>query len=334
MMTAPARVRVAGAPGKGDGTMNLAARATERWPALPLEEWRETQATLHRWVQVVGKVKLALTPFRNEWWNVALGVTPRGLGSGNIPHAGLVFTIDFDLIDHALVIRVSDGRVETLPLVPMSVADFHARVLAMLAGLGIAVTINPLPAEIPDAVPFHLDTAHAAYDPVYAQRWWTIMLRTDSVLNAHAAGFVGKSSPVQFFWGSFDLSAARFSGRPADPPAGAPRWMQIAEQQENFCYGFWPGNITMSGITLGQPAFYAYMYPGPPGQGEATIRPDAAHFDPTLGEFILLYDDARRAASPERAMLEFFDSTYDALATRAGWDRQALERIPPRKDQP
>src|SRR5688572_7497945 len=207
-------------PSNGVLTMDLAAEATHGWPALPLEAWRETQETLHRWLQVIGKIKLALTPFRNEWWNVAFLVTPRGLSSGNIPHGARVFTIDFDVIDHALRIRLDDGRVRSMPLVPMTVADFYARTLDLLSGLGITVTINPLPAEIPDPVPFHLDTAHAAYDPDYVHRWWTILLRTDNILHIHAAGFVGKSSPVQFFWGSFDLSAARFSGRPADPPAG------------------------------------------------------------------------------------------------------------------
>lgn len=309
--------------------MDHANGPTAPWPALPLEGWRDTQETLHRWMQVVGKIKLALTPFRNEWWNVAFTVTPRGISSGNIPYEGLVFTIDFDFVRHAMDIRVSDGRVRSMPLVPTTVADFHARTLGMLAALGIEVRINPLPAEIPDPVPFHLDTDHASYDPDFARRWWDILTRTDSILHQHAASFVGKGSPNLFFWGSFDLSVARFSGRPAEPPAGAPRWLQIAEQQENFCCGFWPGNTTMSGVTLGQPAFYAYMYPGPPDHATLPVRPGPAHFDPTLGEFILLYDDARRAPSPERAILEFFDSTYDALATRAGWDRHVLERIPP-----
>jgi hypothetical protein len=302
----------------------------ETWPPLPLAAWRETQETLHLWTQIVGKVKLALTPFLNEWWNVAFSLTPRGWTTGPIPAGEEVFAVDFDFIDHRLLVHLSDGRTRVMPLVAQPVADFYAEFLGMLGALGIAVTINPLPAEIPAPISFAVDRTHASYDPAFAHRFWRVVLRTERVVQRFRSSFVGKSSPVNFFWGSFDLSATRFSGRPAEPPAGAPRFLRLAETQENYAGGFWPGNPTMTGLTLGEPAFYAYVYPEPAGFKAAAARPAAAHYNPDLGEFVLRYDDARRAPSPEQAILDFFQSTYETAATLAGWDRGALERTPPR----
>jgi hypothetical protein len=310
--------------------VSITVPAAEIWPALPLEDWRETQKTLHLWTQIVGKVKLALSPFWNEWWNIAFAPTPRGLTTGTMPAGAAVLAIDFDFVDHALFVRVSDGRTRAMPLIPRSVAAFYAELLALLGALGIDVAINPVSVELPDPISCDVDTEHASYDPEPVERWWRIMLRTEQVLQRFRSPFVGKSSPIHFFWGSFDLAATRFSGRPAAPPAGAPRFLQLAEDQENFAYGFWPGNATMSGVTLGEPAFYAYAYPEPPGIREAPIDPKAALYHSDLGLFLLRYGDARRAADPAQAILDFFQSTYAATATRATWDRRSLERIAPR----
>jgi len=304
------------------------APAPDIWPALPLDEWYDTQKTLHRWTQVVGKVKLALTPFLNEWWNVGFAVTARGLASGLIPAGDRTFSVDFDFIDHTLSIHTLDGRTETMPLVPQTVAAFYHAFMATLRGMGIEVTIDPLPVEIPDPVRFDLDETHRSYDPEPVERWWRIMAQTDMVLQQYRAPFSGKSSPVLFFWGSFDLNASRFSGRPADPPQGAPRFLQIAERQENVSCGFWPGNITMRGYTFGKPAFYAYIYPEPPGFKEAQVRPAAAYYHSTLGEYILEYEDVRNAAAPAQVIHAFFQSVYEAAADLGGWDRPSLEWSP------
>jgi hypothetical protein len=304
---------------------------TETWPALPLSAWRETQQTLHLWTQIVGKVKLELTPFLNEWWNIAFAVTPRGLTTGTIPAAAGAFAIDFDFVDHTLFVRASDGRTRAMPLIPRSVAGFYAELLATLHTMGIEVAINPISVELPEPIACDVDTEHASYDPESVRRWWWITVQTERILQQYRSSFVGKSSPVNFFWGSFDLNATRFSGRPADPPAGAPRVMQQAEDQENVACGFWPGNATMAGFELGESAFYSYVYPEPEGFRATAVLPEAASFHPDLGLFLLRYDDAQRAPSPEQAVLDFFQSTYEAAATLAGWDRQALERTPPRR---
>ena len=311
--------------------MTVANLKNEFWPALPLGAWRETQATLHLWTQVVGKVKLALSPFLTEWWNVAFSLTPRGLTTGTMPSATGAFAIDFDFIDHQLAINASDGRARKMPLVAKSVADFYRETIETLEELGITVKIDPLPSELPNSTPFDQDRDHSTYDPEFAQRWWRIMLQTESVMQRFRAPFIGKSSPVNFFWGSFDLSATRFSGRPATPPAGAPRFVQLAESQENFAYGLWPGNGVMTGKPLDEPAFYAYIFPEPPKFFEATVRPEAAFYDADLGEFVLRYEDARRAPSVDGAILDFFQSAYEAAATLGNWNRRALERDPPRR---
>jgi hypothetical protein len=300
--------------------------AQEAWPPLPFAAWRETQATLHMWTQIVGKVALELTPFLNEWWNIAFQVTPRGLTTGPIPAAERTFRLEFDFIAHALVIRGSDGAVQAIPLHPRSVADFYAELMATLASLGLEVTINPLPVEIPHPLRFDRDHVHAAYDGEAVQRWWRILVQIDNVVQRFRTPFVGKSSPVNVFWGSFDLSHTRFSGRPATPPAAWPRFMRLAEEQENFACGFWPGNAGPSGLTLGEPAFYAYIFPEPAGFQTAAVRPLAAAYHAGLGELIIPYDAVRQSAAPAEAVLDFFQSAYEAAATHAGWDRDVLER--------
>jgi hypothetical protein len=298
----------------------------ELWPALPWDAWHDTCETLHLWMQIVGKVKLALAPFLNEWWQVTFHVTARGLTTGPIPFQGGICDMEFDFVDHQLVVRTSDGRCTALALMPRSVADVYQHLMRALGALGIACRINPLPVEVPGAIPLDADQVHAAYDREYAHRWWVILTQIEGVLEQYRSSFVGKSSPIQFFWGSFDLNETRYSGHPATPPQGAPRYQQLAEDQENMACGFWPGNSSASGVTLGQPAFYAYSYPEPPGFKKASVRPNVAHYDERLGEFILLYEDARRSGEPARALRDFFDSAYDAAATLAHWDRSLLER--------
>jgi hypothetical protein len=295
------------------------------WPPLPLSAWQETLDTVHMLTQIMGKVKLALTPFQNEWWNVALLLTARGLTTGPIGYGQRLFQIDLDVLDHALVVRTSDGAAAVIPLRPRPVADVYAELMATLRSLGIEVTISTRPSEVPDPIPFDQDRVHDAYDPEAVERWWRVLAHTERVLQRFRTPFVGKSSPINFFWGSFDLNHTRFSGRPATPPSTWPRFMQIAEQRENFSCGFWPGNITASGVAFGEPAFYAYIFPEPPGLPQALIRPDAAYYDTTLGEFVLRYDDARQAPDPDAAILAFFESSYEVAATLAEWDRAALE---------
>jgi len=294
------------------------------WPDLPLGEWRETQETLHRWTQIVGKVKLELTPFLNEWWNVALSVTARGLTSGPIPYGNGAFEIAFDFIDHNLSIQTSDGRTRYLPLIPRSVADFYAEFFATLRALDIDVEINPIPVEIVDPISCELDRTRASYDADMVNRWWRMLVRTDTVLQHYRSWFSGKSSPIMFFWGSFDLTTVRFSGRPTAPPEGAPRFFQLAEDQENVACGFWPGNANYAGVLLGEPAFYAYIFPEPPDFAGAEVRPDAAAYHPELGQFILPYSAVRELPDPGAGILTFFESVYEVAATLAGWDIGAL----------
>ena len=281
------------------------------------------------WTQIVGKVKLELSPFLNEWWNVTFEVTARGMTTGLIPYRDRAFQIDFDFVDHNLFIHTDGGATKTMALVPRTVADFYGDFLDILASTGIEVTINPVPTEVPNPISCDTDRVHSSYDPDFVNRWWRIQVQTAKVLQRFRSPFVGKSSPIQFFWGSFDLSYTRFSGRPATKLEGVPRFFQIAEDQENAAFGFWPGNPNAAGVALGRPAFYSYMFPAPAGYGEAKVRPEAARFDGSLGEFVLAYDDVRQAESPEEEMLAFFQSTYEAGANLAGWDRAALERPVP-----
>lgn len=298
----------------------------ERWPALPLEEWSDTCATLHMWTQIVGKVKLELTPFLNEWWNVTFFLTARGMTTGLIPYGERAFQIDFDFVDHNLSIRTDDGLTKTLALVPRTVADFYGDFMDTLRAIGIEVTINTLPSEVPNPIACDADRVHSSYDPDPVRRWWHIQVETEKVLQRFRASFGGKSSPIHFYWGSFDLNHTRFSGRPAPVAEGMPRFFQLAEDQENVAFGFWPGISNFAGVTFGEPAFYSYIYPTPDGYSDAAVQPAAAYFDRTLGEFILRYEDLRGAESPEDDLLSFFQSTYDAAATLARWDRDALER--------
>ncbi len=302
---------------------------TDAWPSLPFAAWRETRASLHLWTQIVGKIRLALAPMVNHWWQVPLYVTSRGLTTSPIPYGAGSFRIDFDFIDHRLLIVCSDGNIGTLSLEPRSVADFHAELMARLTALGIAVAIWTMPVEIPGAIPFETDHVHAAYDSGAAHRFWQILVRCDRVFTQSRARFLGKVSPVHFFWGSFDLAVTRFSGRRApDHPGAAPNlanWvMREAYSHEVSSCGFWPGDDATP-----SPAFYAYAYPVPPAFERAPVRPDNAAWNGALGEFILSYDDVRQAASPDAALLDFLDSTYAATADLAGWDRAALERATP-----
>lgn len=295
------------------------------WPALPLNKWNETYATLHLWTQIVGKVRLALAPPVNHWWHIPLYVTARGLTTSPMPHGARTFEVEFDFIAHQLVIRISDGAMRSLPLRPQTVSDFYGEFLAALKSLDLGVKIWPMPVEIADAIPFEKDTTHAAYDPDYAHRFWRILASTDRVMQEFRGRFLGKCSPVHLFWGSFDLAVTRFSGRPAPRHPGAPN---VADSVTREAYshevsssGFWPG-----GGPVPYPMFYSYAYPAPPGFAESPIQPEAATFNSDLGEFILPYDAMRQSESPKNALREFLQSTYEAAAECAQWDRAALER--------
>lgn len=294
------------------------------WPALPFEAWKKTYDTLHMWTQVVGKVKLELCPFLNQWWEVGFYVTAEGLTTGLIPSLTGAFQVTFDFIHHNLFIFTSDGRRKDMPLMPCSVADFYSYFMTALNALGIEVKINTKPSEVEHGVPFEQDTSHSAYDPEHVNRWWRILVQTENVLQQYRSRFIGKSSPVLFYWGTFDLAEARYSGKRVSPPPGANRILRVAENQEQVCCGFWPGEGKLQ-----NPAFYSYTYPKPSGIENVSLRPGAARYDNSMGEFILLYEDVRKAASPAQTLLEFFQSTYEAGATLAHWNRQELEQQPP-----
>jgi hypothetical protein len=298
----------------------MANASDEIWPALPYDAWKDTYATLHMWMQVVGKVALAQAPPLNHSWAIAMMVTPRGLSTRTLPHSHRTFTIQFDFIEHQLEICASDGETRTLALRPQTVADFYRDVMATLKGMGLAVTIWPMPVEISSPVRFTQDTVHRSYDPIYANRCWRILAQVARVFTASQCEFVGKCSPVHFFWGGFDLAVTRFSGKPA-PPREGPAFMRDAYSHEVISHGFWPG----SGPVL-EPTFYSYAVPEPLHFKEARVRPEAAHYHRELGEFVLPYDAVRNAASPDQAILEFVGTTYDRAATLAGWDRAALDR--------
>jgi hypothetical protein len=296
------------------------------WPDIPLAAWAETCDTLHLWTQVVGKVRLALTPLVNHWWNVTLYVTARGLVTSPIPSSTHTVDIAFDFIEHRLTIARSDGRSESLALAPMSVAEFYSEVMARLHRLGVDVHIWTMPGEIENAVPFDRDRTHAQYDRAAVERFHGALVQADRVLKTFRAGFIGKASPVHFFWGSFDLAVTRFSGRTAPPPKGVTPnvagWvMAEAYSHEVSSCGFWPGNGG-----YGRAAFYVYAYPEPAGYGETRLRTPDAFYDGGLGQFILPYDAVRQARDPDALLLGFLQETYDAAATLAKWDRAALER--------
>jgi hypothetical protein len=291
-----------------------------RWPALPYAEWKDTYQTLHMWMQMAGKVTVALAPPINHAWSHAFHLTARGISTPLLPHDDRVFGIEFDFIDHQMIARVSDGTVKRIALGPRPVAGFHAAFLEILHSAGLDTKIWPMPVEVPDPVRFDKDMAHHHYDPEWVNRAWRVLLSAWRVLNDTRAGFIGKASPTHFFWGSFDLAVTRFSGRPA-PPREGPAFMREAYSHEVISHGFWPGNET-----LPEPAFYAYAAPEPEGLKTAKVSPEAAYYHPDMGEFILPYEAVRTSADPEGAIRAFVESTYAAAADLAKWDRKALER--------
>jgi len=290
------------------------------WPDLPYDSWKDTYATLHMWTQVVGKIALAQAPPLNHSWGVALELTPRGLSTRLLPYRDREFVIAFDFVDHYLRIETTDGDRRTLPLAPRSVAAFYAEVMQALASMRMPIAIWPMPVEVPAPIRFDLDTVHQAYDPDAANRCWHILVQVGRVLTASRCRFIGKCSPLNFFWGSFDLALTRFSGRPA-PPRDGPAFMRDAYSHEVISHGFWFGSAPLL-----EPALYAYAVPEPAGLKTARVRPDAAYYHPQLGEFVLPYAAVRTSRSPDEAIRAFVDSTYDAAATLARWDRAALER--------
>ncbi len=298
------------------------------WPELPTAAWRESYATLHLWTQIVGKIRLSRTPWLNHSWHVALYVTARGLTTSPIPDGGRTFQLDFDFLDHVLRISDSDGAERQFALAGKSVASFFAATLAALAELGIRVKIDEMPNEIAEPIGFSQDHGHSSYDPDAMQRFFQILVNTDRVFKQFRTGFLGKASPVHFFWGSFDLAVTRFSGRRAPRHPGGVPHLPDAVANEAYSHevssaGFWPG-----GGAIDYPAFYSYAYPEPAGYRTAVVRPDAAFFADELGEFILPYDAVRVADDPDKMLLEFLQSTYEAAANAAKWDRDALEGPP------
>jgi len=303
--------------------MPLAA-LNQDWPPLPYDEWADTSATLHLWTQVVGKVRMALTPPVNHWWHVPLYVSARGLTTSPIPLKGRYLEIEFDFLSHRLDLTCSDGRTETVPLKPQTVADFYAQVMAALTRLGVEVRIWTTPSELEDAVPFEEDRVHASYDAEAVQRFWRALCQVDRIFKLFRGRFLGKASPVHFFWGSFDLAVTRFSGRSApEHPGSAVLPASVSREaysHEVSSCGFWPGAPGVEAI------FYAYAYPEPKGFRHALIRPRSAKWSDELGEFVLPYDAVRSAHSPEFALLNFLTTTYEAAADFGEWPRDALER--------
>lgn len=295
------------------------------WPDLPFEAWRDTRNTLHRWMQIVGKIRLKLTPLVNHFWNVPLYVTARGLTTSEIPYGERWFDMEFDFLSHVLRIRTSEGDERTVALAARSVADFYKEVFSVLASLGIEAAIWANPVEIAeDPIPLDRDEMHRSYDPVYAERFWRTIALSNDVFTKFRAGFIGKCSPVHFFWGSFDLAVTRFSGRPAPPKEGADSITRESYSHEVSSVGFWPGDERLT-----KASFYSYASPEPQGFRESTVAPSPAYYNAPLGGFYLHYDDQRRAADPEKTLLEFCQTTYEAAAEKGRWDRAALERKRP-----
>jgi hypothetical protein len=290
------------------------------WPALPLAAWKETRDTLHMWTQIVGKIRLALAHHMNHWWHVAFYVTSRGLTTSPMPCGHRTVDATFDFIDHVLMFQTSDGRTERIALRPRPVADFYQDVMATLGRLSVGVRIWTLPSEVDAPVPFEEDRRHASYDPASAHRFWRILLQADDVFKEFRGRFLGKASPVHFFWGSFDLAVTRFSGRRAPVRADADVITREGYSHECSSCGFWPGSGSLAG-----PAFFSYAAPEPEGFQAARVRPEPAFYSSEFGNFLLLYDDVRSAADPRATVLEFLQSTYDAAATLGRWDRDNLE---------
>jgi hypothetical protein len=297
-------------------------RAT--WPSLPLAEWQDTHDTLHMWMQIVGKTRLALAPKENHWWHVPLYMSARGLTTTPIPYWSRAFEVEFDFIDHRLVVTTTDGAIRTIALRPQAVADFYQQYMRVLDDLGIAVKLWPVPVEVDDPIPFLEDRRHASYDAGHAQRAFRMLLHADRVMKRFKGRFLGKCSPAHFFWGAYDLALTRFSGRRAPEHESTEWWvLREAMSHEEISVGFWPGSGTVP-----EPAFYAYARPEPPGFAASSIRPGAAYYSRALADFILPYEAVRSASSPDDVVLDFYQSVYDAGAGLAGWDRPALDRPP------
>lgn len=293
------------------------------WPELKWANWSKTAETLHMWTQIVGKTRLALSPLQAHWWNVPLYVSARGLSTAAMPYGNEVLEIEFDFVSHHLRFRLSNGMTLGTPLRAQSVAEFYSDYQRSLAAIGVTVKINPVPVELKNPIPFAEDVHHADYDRGAANRFWRALVRSDQIFQQFSTRFIGKISPVHFFWGSFDLAVTRFSGRPAPAREGADSITREAYSHEVISAGFWPGNGG-----FGDAAFYCYAAPPPVGLDRATIRPATASYNAGLGEFILKYDDLRAETSPDGALIEFLQSSYEAAANLAGWDRRSLERGP------
>jgi hypothetical protein len=294
------------------------------WPSLPLAEWRDTHDTLHMWMQIVGKTRLALAPRQNHWWHVPLYVSPRGLTSSSIPYGAGAFEAAFDFIDHRLVVTTSEGAIRDMPLRSQAVADFYREYVSLLANLGITVKLWPVPVEVENPIPFLEDHLHASYDAGQVHRFFLMLLQADRIMKRFQGRFLGKSSPVHFFWGAFDMALTRFSGRRAPEHPDTEWWViREANSHEEISVGFWPGSGAMP-----EPAFYAYARPEPPGFAARSVRPDAAFYSRELADFILPYEAVRKASRPDEAVLDFYQSVYDAGADLARWDRAALDRPP------
>jgi hypothetical protein len=298
-----------------------AGRSHQLLPELPYDSWKDTQQTLHMWTQVVGKIRLELSPLVNHWWNVPLYVTANGLTTSPIPYEDRTFEISFNFLDHTLLIETCGGDLREIALKPQSVAEFYQSLMTALSELGIVVKIWTTPCELPDPTPFERDTTHASYDAESAQRFWSMLTWVDTVFKEFRASFLGKVSPIHFFWGSFDLAVTRFSGRRAPERPGADRITREAYSHEVSSAGFWPGGGDIKG-----PAFYAYASPEPEGFASHIVRPQAAYYHPDMKEFLLMYDDVRSAQSPKTMLLDFLQSTYEAAADLGKWDRKNLER--------
>jgi len=290
-------------------------------PPLPFDSWKDTLATLHMWSQIVGKVRLKLCPLVNHWWNVPFYITARGMTTSAMPYERRAIEVQFDFIEHKILIETSDGRVVSMAMAPQSVADFYKKFMAALSELGVSVHIWTMPCEIPNPTPFETDYVHAAYDPEAAHKFWRILVWVDQIFKEFRAGFQGKASPVHFFWGSFDLAVTRFSGRRAPERPGADSITREAYSHEVSSAGFWPGGGDIKG-----PAFYSYAAPEPGGFAEQRVAPQAAFYHPQMKDFLLMYDDVRTAASPKDALIEFLQTTYNAAADLGKWDRKSLER--------
>ncbi len=292
---------------------------TEIYPSLPLGEWQDTNDTLHLWTQIVGKIRLEQTPMLNEWWNTTLYVSPHGLTTSAMPYKNESFAIDFDFINHKLIVQTSFNDGFTFKLESMSVTDFYNKLMSELKSNDIEVKITAIPDELENPIPFAEDTKHAAYDAEYVHRFWRVLLKVDQVFKEFRSRFTGKCSPVHFFWGSFDLAVTRFSGKDAPPRENADRITRIAYDQEVISHGFWTGK------GFGEAAFYAYAAPEPKGFSEQKVKPQAAFYSKEMGEFLLKYEDIRQSENPDQAILDFMQSTYEAGADLTNWDRKNLE---------